>query len=134
MSAQPIGEQLPRLRVVGGRDFDGRDRAEVTVIPLTTSAPQKFGTSSQRRPRGWASWGLTVSLALGLGAGLGIVMDSSPSAGVSVTVHTGDSLWQLAQQHTPAGGDPREVVADIIELNQLTSTTLQAGQVLVMPR
>lgn len=133
MSAQPIiGEQPARLRVVGGRDFD--NPGEASIIPLVPPATRQTAARPQRRRMGWVVWGLAASLAVGGGAGLGMVTDSGPSAGASITVHTGDNLWQLAQEHTPAGGNTREVVADIIELNQLTTTTLHAGQVLVMPR
>lgn len=50
----------------------------------------------------------------------------------SVTVHNGDSLWEVAAQ---VGGerDRRDVIDDIVELNDLTSSQLTAGQVLEVP-
>ncbi len=49
-----------------------------------------------------------------------------------VTVQAGQSLWTLAQRIAP-DHDPRDVVAKIRDLNELTSTQLQPGQQLVVP-
>lgn len=49
-----------------------------------------------------------------------------------VTVQGGETLWQLAGEVAPKA-DPREVVADIVNLNQLASSDLQAGQRLAIP-
>jgi LysM repeat protein len=49
-----------------------------------------------------------------------------------VTVASGQSLWQLAEQLAPQA-DPREVIAEIVSLNQLGSAELQAGQQLAVP-
>ena len=49
-----------------------------------------------------------------------------------VTVQQGDSLWTLAQRVAP-DNDPREVVALIRDLNDLSSSQLLPGQHLVLP-
>ena len=49
-----------------------------------------------------------------------------------VTVQAGDSLWTLAQRIAPEH-DPRDVVAKIRDLNELTSAHLSPGQQLVLP-
>lgn len=49
-----------------------------------------------------------------------------------VTVAPGESLWQLAQQVAPSA-DPRDVVADISDLNGLGSGVIQPGQRLAIP-
>ncbi|MEI6689399.1 MAG: LysM peptidoglycan-binding domain-containing protein [Thermoleophilia bacterium] len=46
-------------------------------------------------------------------------------------VQPGDSLWNIAE-HTSAG-DPRDMVGRIEELNHLSSSTIQAGQTLLLP-
>ena len=51
---------------------------------------------------------------------------------VSVVVAPGDTLWQLAEEHAP-GRDPRSVVADVVALNDLGSTGVQAGATLLVP-
>ena len=49
-----------------------------------------------------------------------------------VTVQQGESLWTLAQRIAP-DHDPREVVAQIRDLNDLSSPQLRPGQQLVLP-
>jgi LysM repeat protein len=49
-----------------------------------------------------------------------------------VTVSAGESLWQLAEEIAPTA-DPRDVVADIVNLNQLSSEEVQPGQRLALP-
>lgn len=49
-----------------------------------------------------------------------------------VTVRSGESLWQLAE-HLAPNADPREVVADIADLNGLGSGVIQPGQRLAIP-
>jgi hypothetical protein len=49
-----------------------------------------------------------------------------------VTIESGQSLWQLAETVAPTE-DPRDVIADIMNLNQLTSEAVQPGQRLALP-
>lgn len=49
-----------------------------------------------------------------------------------VTVQQGDSLWTLARRVAP-DHDPRDVVAQIRELNDLASSGLTPGQQLLLP-
>lgn len=49
-----------------------------------------------------------------------------------VSVSTGDSLWSLATQYAPER-DPRAVVADIMELNNLADDIVPAGVQLYIP-
>jgi LysM repeat protein len=49
-----------------------------------------------------------------------------------VTVSSGQTLWQIAGDIAPQA-DPREVVADIVQLNQLGSGDIQAGQTIAIP-
>lgn len=49
-----------------------------------------------------------------------------------VTVESGQSLWQLAESLAP-GADPREVVADIVLLNQLEGSVVYPGERLAIP-
>jgi LysM repeat protein len=50
----------------------------------------------------------------------------------TVTVEPGESLWQLAQQEAPSA-DPRDFVQDVVDLNNLPSSGVQAGQKLAIP-
>ncbi|MBC7517958.1 MAG: LysM peptidoglycan-binding domain-containing protein [Microbacteriaceae bacterium] len=49
-----------------------------------------------------------------------------------VQVEAGQSLWQLAVVVAPSA-DPRDVVADIVRLNNLPSAVVQPGQSLAIP-
>lgn len=55
------------------------------------------------------------------------------SAGMArVTVQDGDSLWAIAQRSAP-DSDTREVVSQIRNVNGLSSSLIQPGQVLLVP-
>jgi hypothetical protein len=49
-----------------------------------------------------------------------------------VTVGAGESLWSIAESIAPEA-DPREVVADIVSLNQLGSADVEAGESIALP-
>ncbi|RLP77822.1 LysM peptidoglycan-binding domain-containing protein [Mycetocola tolaasinivorans] len=70
---------------------------------------------------------------LGLNAG-GAVASSTPVDADFryVTVASGDTLWQLAVELDPRA-DPRDVIAEIRDLNQLQTSSLDAGQRLAIP-
>ena len=51
---------------------------------------------------------------------------------LQVSVSPGDSLWGLAEEFAPER-DPRDVVADIIELNNLDDARVPAGVQLFIP-
>ncbi|MDQ1584787.1 MAG: hypothetical protein QOH80_152 [Actinomycetota bacterium] len=57
-----------------------------------------------------------------------------PSATVAarVTVRPGETLWTIAARVRP-NADPRQTIARIQDMNGLTSSTLQAGRVLLVP-
>jgi LysM repeat protein len=82
---------------------------------------------------------VAIAVFLGLGGG-DAVAGQATTAGVTaagatftyVSVAPGQSLWQLAEQFAPHA-DPREVVADILALNQLRSADVQPGQELAIP-
>lgn len=49
-----------------------------------------------------------------------------------VTVHAGQSLWELAESMAPSA-DPRDVIAEIMTLNQLETASVLPGQLLAIP-
>ena len=87
-----------------------------------------------------------VALALALNGGIAAAEGSSTgSGGVGssqdqgiatvfdyVTIQSGQSLWQLAESIAPTS-DPRDVIAEIVSLNQLPSENVQPGQRLALP-
>lgn len=56
----------------------------------------------------------------------------APTPGVSVTVQPGESLWAIAGEVAPER-DPRDVVADIVQLNNLGAARVMPGQQLFVP-
>lgn len=88
---------------------------------------------------------LLVGLPLALGVAalilLGAFLTSVAQAGseepevtetVEVAVSSGETLWGLAVQYAPER-DPRDVVAEMVELNELRSSVVQAGQPIAIP-
>ena len=82
---------------------------------------------------------LAAAPFIGVAAWIGInampaVATSSSSSVVFeyATVESGQSLWQLAASIAPES-DPRDVVADVMRLNQLDSSTVSPGQRLAIP-
>jgi hypothetical protein len=108
-----------------------------------------FGTAPAPRlrltSRGRAVFGTLLAIplvALAILAGPNIIGAQATGAQVIggdaagsftyVSIAPGQSLWQLAEQVAPLA-DPREVVADILALNNLSSGDVQPGQELAIP-
>ena len=49
-----------------------------------------------------------------------------------VTVEAGQTMWQLAEELAPQS-DPRDVIAQIVQFNQLDGADVYAGQELAIP-
>jgi LysM repeat protein len=67
---------------------------------------------------------------------VGGAVASAPGEPVEVRVHVvaaGETLWGHAQRIAQPGEDVRDVVAHLVELNGLSSSSLQAGQRLLLP-
>lgn len=73
-------------------------------------------------------------LGVALLDGPGAVATGEPVTGdySYATVQTGESLWQLAESIAPEA-DPRVVIDDIVALNQLSGSSVEAGQRLAIP-
>jgi LysM repeat protein len=59
---------------------------------------------------------------------------AKPVSYTSVTVKSGDSLWNLADDHTARGGDVQATVDAIIAVNHLKGATIAPGQHLNIPQ
>jgi len=78
---------------------------------------------------------LALLLAGGVFFGAGAVgteQAGTPEPSTIVTVAPGETLWSIAAE-TSEGGDVRDVMAEIEELNALETPVLQAGQRLRVP-
>jgi predicted secreted Zn-dependent protease len=58
--------------------------------------------------------------------------DSVKTTFTYVTVHSGESLWQLAGELAP-NEDPRDWIAKVVDLNALTSAEVAPGQRIALP-
>jgi hypothetical protein len=81
--------------------------------------------------------GIAVAEGASVGAGLGGNTVVGVGVGVAtgfdyVTIRSGQSLWQLAETIAPTS-DPRDVIAEIVSLNQLPSESVQPGQRIALP-
>ncbi|HEX3778201.1 MAG TPA: LysM peptidoglycan-binding domain-containing protein [Pseudonocardiaceae bacterium] len=94
------------------------------------------------RPRaasfGWLILAAGLTLLIVLGAGwLGSASDGNatvpvPSATTVVSIHSGETLWDVATQEAP-GSAPQAVVDRIRQLNNLDDATLYPGEMLRVP-
>ncbi|MGK9148569.1 LysM peptidoglycan-binding domain-containing protein [Plantibacter flavus] len=78
---------------------------------------------------------LVIAVAV-VGLSAGGAAANNASGGVSftyVTVDPGESLWQLAESIAP-DADPRDVIAEIMNLNQLSTAGVEPGQRLAIPQ
>lgn len=76
---------------------------------------------------------IALAAWLGLNAGAATASSSASSASFEyVTIEHGDSLWSLAGALAPEA-DPRDVIADVMSLNQLESSTVVPGQRIAVP-
>jgi LysM repeat protein len=77
---------------------------------------------------------LWATLANGAQAASGRTRTGSVYQGLHrVTVLPGQTLWTIAEQAEPSA-DPRTVIPQIMEINAISSTSLQPGQQLWVPR
>ncbi len=75
---------------------------------------------------------LAFALLLPLAASPVVAGDEAAEPLEVITVEHGQSLWSIAESIAPQA-DPREVIADILSLNGLTSAELVPGQQLALP-
>lgn len=125
---------------------DAGTSARVIPFPAVTrpSAPKEAGHSMARlrlTRRGRvvlttiAAIPLVVAAVLFAVNGGGAVASGQggdDSSFTHVTVSSGQSLWQIAERVAPSA-DPRDVVAGIIDLNQLPSSLVMPGERLAIP-
>ncbi len=76
--------------------------------------------------------GLAVSLALAFTTP-SEARGKSTSQTIEVTVGLGDTVWDLAVEYGPRGADPRSVVYDIAEINDLNGYVIRPGDKIAIP-
>ena len=83
---------------------------------------------------------MVVLIALGLALVAGLTAESAmadgPGEALQIVTHTvtaGETLWEGAGSVAAPGQDRRDVVDELIELNGLADSGLQAGQQILVP-
>lgn len=136
----------PALRVIpGGRAAAPQTRTLPAVKEPEASAPARSASSPMRLTRRGRLLliGLPTMLGVLAAAALLVVLiapshvtaGTEPAEGPgvdSVTVQPGQSLWEVAQQAEPQR-DTRDVVLQIVQLNELDSAQVSPGQQVLVP-
>lgn len=127
---------------------NARSRRSTTARPMETWSDG--GRVEVERPRASAEWGVRLTnrgrlvlvlvllaSALALFTFVGSPAASTPdlhhSTNPTIVVQPGQTLWDIAAEAAP-GSDPRDVVAAIIDINNLSDPgAIRAGQPLYVP-
>lgn len=153
---QTFDEQAFEPGGLAGRDDEGEastmstiaiDRAPVFPLTSTRTPRTARPTSPTARPVRTTGLRLTargrvvltlVALVVALGATLSgqRAEAGAPAPALPVQTHTvvaGETLWSVAGSIAAPGQDVRDVVDTLTELNGLSGSTIEAGQLLLVP-
>lgn len=108
----------------------------IALHPVGIAAPSRLRLTTRGRAV-FMSLAATPLVVIALfvalnGGGANASLSGSDVAFQYVTVGSGQTLWQVAQRLAPSA-DPRDVIADIVKLNQLSTPDVFAGQQLAVP-
>lgn len=128
-----FGERLTAERLFV---YYGRER----MYAIQTREERAGRWHLQDTPLWRARWALLAAAAAALltvgyareAASSPLVGGASPAAPQTVTVASGDTLWDIASSRYP-GADVRQKVFEIEQLNGLSGPTIEAGQRLRVP-
>jgi LysM repeat protein len=144
--------RVPNVKTTTESREDTTMSATITAFPLRTATPRADRTAespSERRVvrtrlhitgRGRAVLTAIVLVPLLLLVGALVLNGGGANATGQVgsvhfqhvTVASGETLWQIAQDVAPTA-DPRDVIAAIVQLNNMQGASVQAGQSLAIP-
>jgi LysM repeat protein len=118
--------------------FQGVSRRQVPPVRREASQEGHRMTISVSSPVRVAVLLTTVALMVVLllanaVAAFGGGSGGDPVGGAEHLVVTGETLWGIAAEYTPAGEDVRHTVFDIQRANGLEGSVIYPGQVLVIP-
>jgi hypothetical protein len=121
--------------------ISARSTVRATRVQTSDAQASTVRTRLRLTRRGRVVLTLLAAIPVVLGIAFGVLNGGQASAGDAthaavhfqhVTVEPGESLWQVAQQEAPKA-DPRQFVEDVVSLNNLPSSAVQAGQRLAIP-
>ncbi|WP_421741871.1 LysM peptidoglycan-binding domain-containing protein [Cellulomonas sp.] len=139
MSAMVMGPAMPNLvparvpgRVTSIRVAATRQataRAERAAVP----SARHLRLTARGRAVLWALAAVVIAVITLLGTQAAA---DGPTAAQEVVRHVvapGETLWQIAESIAAPTDDVRDVVFDLVRLNELPDAGLMAGQVIVLP-
>lgn len=132
LNVEELAPAHPAVRAARVR----REQAAVPLCDRVERRPRPIVTTRPEVPAALRRLVLAVAcvLAVVLIAAAAVVASgftAAPERTVVTTVQPGQSIWELAA--ATGSSDVAETAAQIVELNNLTSSTLQAGQTLIVP-
>lgn len=139
MSAQIIEFPMNRVRPAQPAPRTSRHYSERASRPAARQ-PLSRSAALLRAAFGWTIiFAIAIALILGAGkqlqAAQAVDGETSTSQKVSfeyVTVKSGDTLWGIAEKYAP-NRDPRDFIADLVALNNLSDSVVDAGMRLALP-
>ncbi|WP_146847350.1 LysM peptidoglycan-binding domain-containing protein [Cellulomonas terrae] len=108
-------------------------------VSRPATAPERTATAGHLRltARGRAVLWILAAVAVALVTLIGSQASADgPVAAQEVVrrvVQPGETLWQIAESVAAPSQDVRDVVVDLVRLNELPEAGLMAGQVIVVP-
>jgi LysM repeat protein len=113
---------------------DGLEVVESPAVPLPAAESAATQSTAEGYQMGrWARLTLTVTvLAAIVVVVVSLTTGPATPAMVDVTVAPGDTLWSIAEQAAP-DRDPRDVIEEIRQLNDMQGGVLPIGVVLRVP-
>jgi hypothetical protein len=140
----PLDSKLCSVQDFGPPEREGKnDMSTIAIADTQRSATPAVRTRLRLTRRGrivfttFAAIPLLLVVAFAvLNGGQASAGDASQSGGAAhfetVTIQPGETLWQLAEETAP-NADPRDFVQDVIGLNALDGSVLQAGEQIAIP-
>ena len=126
--ATPLTTPLARaIAVETGTTAQRADRFDRARLRLTRRGRAVFGTLATLMVVG-----VLAIVAMFSGAQAVATAASGQAEFGYVVVQPGDSLWQLASE-LDSNTDPRNLIAEIVRLNQLESSAIEAGEPIAVP-
>jgi hypothetical protein len=119
------------------RAGDRRRPGHVVTVPARRARSVACVPRSRGASLGWLV--LTAAIVMLIVFGIGWLASSGdtssvpvPSATTVVTIHSGETLWDVATDEAPSSA-PQDVVDRILQLNDISDATLYPGERLVVP-
>lgn len=130
MSAMVMGPATP-IRV---SDRVPNRVTRSAAAPARTSAPAAhLRLTARGRAVLWILAAVAVALVTLIGSQASADGPVAAQEVVRHVVQPGETLWQIAESVAAPSQDVRDVVVDLVRLNELPEAGLMAGQVIVVP-